>query len=233
MGHHRYNFNIQAFYTNSGLVKITWRNAWILFFHRHPWLLSKTSQGIMFVLIFCLPLFLGLMIEFVDRVPGFYPCYKHASFATIMTLGAVAAALVFVYTALLWDIQDSYMIRYECIALILTLIPCLIVWALAYALRWPGVPFHFFWVSLAELCSILCTIVMPLAGSYRYQAWYRRDLRDLETSSTISIDDEFRFVLNDPTLHESFRKYENENTSTFYSSFLRPNSSLLPPCLHF
>ena len=87
------------------------------------------------------------------------------------------------------------------------------MWAVSYELKWTGVPYHLFWLSMVEYVFVIATLTVPLVVSYYFtslisKSRVRQRERDRDSiHSAHSLHDELKIVLEDRLLYKSLEDY--------------------------
>lgn len=224
-----YKFGLQAIMVNGR--QDTLKDRTITFLNRHKVLLSTKFVLLFFYLgVFVFFVSLALVIYFLDHSEATYGCYRHGGYLVMEIEGGLAVGLAGFNMWLLWNTEDAYLIKAELGALFFLGTPFFLVWAVSAVLRWTGLLLSMFWHSVLEVVFILCSLYIPLVGSYVYTRAFHRYQR-LRTEPSGGPEKQIETIFSHPLLQRDFELFCQKTWSVenllFYLAVRR--YKMLPP----
>lgn len=195
----------------------TRKGRFIVWVQAHPWLISVWAELVLFVALFLLSTVIALSIYFTGLSEISGSCYLDATYYVNIIQGVLALVLLLGSAAVLWNVNDAYLLKYEFTYLFVVGLPIFIIWAVSAALGWDGMTGEGFWVDLAEVLFFLGTICFPIYGIRRFANLLRKRIASEDNSANGTETrfstspgrhyEDVRFVLNDDILLPGLEKF--------------------------
>ena len=224
-----YKFGLQNIMINGH--QNTRKDRTVSYLQRHQFLVSTKFVLLFFYVgVFVFFVSLALIIYFLDPTEDIYGCYRHGGYLMMEIEGGIALGMIIFSIWLLWNTEDAYLIKVELGALLFLGTPFFLVWAVSAVLQWTGLLLSMFWHSVIEVVFILCSLYIPLIGSFLYTRVFHR-YKVLKSEPSTDPATQIDAIISHPLLRSDFELFCQKTWSVenllFYLSVRRYKT--LPP----